>query len=423
MKPVTLLIVGAGDRGMNAYATYTLRHPDRGRVVAVAEPSDVLRRRAAEKFNVPADGLFKDWREVADKPRLADAALICTQDREHVGPAVAFLDKGYHVLLEKPMAVTEEDCRTIVVAAKRSKGMFGVCHVLRYTSYTRKMKSLLDSGAVGDIVTIRHIEPVGWWHQAHSFVRGNWGNSERASSMLLAKSCHDMDYLRCLVGKRCLRVASFGSLKHFRPENKPSGAADRCTECSPDVEKSCPYSALRIYETRDPAYWPVSVITTDHTPEGVRKALESGPYGRCVYACDNDVVDHQVVVLEFEGGATATFTMTAFTGFMGRETHIMGTRGTLRGDGRRIKRFSFVTEKETTYDTHQDAGNGILSGHGGGDEGIIHAFIDAVAHNDPSRITTGPDETLESHLITFAAERARMKGTVEEVSPLGTCGS
>ncbi len=415
MPPDTLIIAGAGDRGMNAYAPYALSHPDKAKVVGVAEPRDIVRARAQEKYGIADNRCYKCWREVARQPKFADAVLVCMQDQMHAEPAIAFMDMGYHVLLEKPMAVTEADCRAITAAAKRNKVVFAVCHVLRYTQYTRLLVSLLRQGAVGDIVSVRHLEPVGWWHQAHSFVRGNWGNTARSTFMLMAKSCHDMDLLRYIIDKRCLRVSSFGTLKHFRRACAPKGASDRCVTCPADVESPCPYSALKLYPHGNPKHWPISVITTDHTPEGVMKALQEGPYGRCAYACDNDVVDHQVVAFEFEGGVSASFTMTAFTRGRGRETHIMGTRGELVGDSRHIKVLDFLTKKETVHDAEKVSDGSILSGHGGGDGGVIEAFISAVASGDTSAITTGPDISLESHLIAFAAERARVNGTVEAV--------
>jgi len=415
MAPVSLIIVGAGDRGMNAYAPYSLAFPEKATIVAVAEPNEILRERAAEKYSIPADRCYQDWREVAAQPKFADAVLVCTQDRHHAEPAIAFMKKGYHVQLEKPMAVTETDCRAIAETAKQTGVILAVCHVLRYTRYTKLLKKLLQTGAVGEIVTVRHLEPVGWWHQAHSFVRGNWRNTEQSTCMLMAKSCHDLDYLRYIVDRPCRRVSSFGSLKHFNKENQPAGASDRCTTCPNEIESQCPYSALTIYLSRDPHYWPVSVLTTDHTPEGVMRALEEGPYGRCVYACDNDVVDHQTVNLEFEGGATAVFTMTAFNKARGRESYIMGTHGEVRGDGRRIWHCDFRTGEEKEYDADSENDGGILSGHGGGDYGMAEAFISAVAHNDPTRITSGADISLESHLMVFAAERARLNGSVEQV--------
>ena len=196
---------------------------------------------------------------------------------------------------------TADACRRIVAAVKEANVTFAVCHVLRYTAFTRKLKEVLNTGVIGDIVSIQHLEGLQHWHQAHSFVRGNWRNEAESSFMLLAKCCHDLDWLRYVMGFKCLKAHSFGSLFHFNKANQPAGAADRCVECPAGVEAFCPYSALKIY-LRDRVFkgntgWPTAVLTTDLTPEGVLKALQEGPYGRCVYACDNDVVDHQTVNL------------------------------------------------------------------------------------------------------------------------------
>ena len=414
MNPVTLLIVGAGDRG-RGYATYAQSHPDLARVVGVAEPREYYRNDLAETYGIAADNVFTDWRQAAERSKLADAVIIATQDAMHAGPAVAFAAKGYHMLLEKPMAPTAADCRRIVSAVEDNGTIFAVGHVMRYTTYTRALKGLLDSGRIGEVVSIQHFEPVGYWHQAHSFVRGNWGNQADSSPMLLAKSCHDMDWLRYMMGVSCTRVSSFGSLTHFRPENQPAGAADRCLDCP--VEPTCPYSAKKIYLGRlaeGRTGWPLDVLTPDLTENGVTDALRTGPYGRCVYACDNDVVDHQVVNMEFDGGRTATFTMTAFNQAGHRKTRLFGTKGEIAGDGKQLHIFDFLTDRTEVIDTEApDAG--ILSGHGGGDYGLMSAFIDAVASGDPARILSGPAETLESHLMVFAAERARRNGTVEKI--------
>jgi len=410
-KTVTLVVAGAGGRG-RGYATYATQHPDQARVVGVAEPRQVYRERMAQQHGIDADGVFSDWRDLADRPRLADAAIIATQDAMHVGPAVALAQKGYHLLLEKPMAPDEEGCRQIVAAALKAGTVFAVCHVMRYTAYTQRLKQMLDAGAIGDLVSIQHLEPVGHWHQAHSFVRGNWGNEAESSPMLLAKSCHDLDWLRYVMGERCQAIQSFGTLKHFRQEEKPANAGERCLEC--EYEPECPYSAKRIYLTRVEAGhtgWPVDVLTPDTTLEGVTEALRTGPYGRCVYECDNDVVDNQVVNLLFEGGQTTSFTMTGLSEMGHRKTHLFGTRGQIYGDGRHLRRFDFLTEKTETIDT-EAADSSILGGHGGGDYSLMKSFVEAVAHQDQARVLSGPDETLESHLMVFAAERARRENCV-----------
>jgi predicted dehydrogenase len=273
---------------------------------------------------------------------------------------------------------------------------------------------MIDSGIIGKVHTIQQLEPVGYWHQAHSFVRGNWRNEEESSPMLLAKSCHDIDLINYFMPAKCKAVSSFGNLSYFNRANQPKGAADRCSDCPKDIESKCPYSALKIY-TRDRTNleeWPVVVLSHEGTPEAIMNALKTGPYGRCVFACDNDVVDHQVVNMEFEDNSTATFTMTAFNFSAGRETLIMGDQGMLRCTDDGIVHSDFLSDTKTTIPLYMGDGQ-ITSGHGGGDFGLMQSFLAAVRNNDPSLISSGYDVSLESHLIVFAAEKARLNKTVE----------
>ncbi|MCX4990776.1 MULTISPECIES: Gfo/Idh/MocA family protein [unclassified Streptomyces] len=412
---VTLAVVGAGDRG-TGHARWALDSPERAKVVAVAEPRETRRRRFAAAHALEPDAAVDDWRVLAARGRIADAVLICTLDREHLEPVLEFAALGYHILLEKPMALTEDECRRIVDAVEKAGVILAVGHVLRYTRYTRAVKEVVDSGRLGDVVNVQHLEPVGFWHQAHSFVRGNWGRTDRATSMLMAKSCHDLDWLQYILGQPPVRVSSFGRLSHFRPENRPEGAADRCLDCA--VENACPYSARREYGdrlARGEHHWPLSVLVDDFTPEALETALREGPYGRCVYACDNDVVDHQVVSMEFASGATATFTMTAFTEQADRRTRIFGTRGELRGDGGSVSVYDFLTRTEEAVDLADMGGMDAAGGHGGGDAGLMDSFVAAVATGNPDLVKSGPRESLTSHLTVLAAERARHAGTVEDV--------
>lgn len=411
MKPIKLLIVGAGNRG-TGYATYARQHPEQVTVVGVAEPREYYRNQMASAYQIPAENVFADWKDALNCPQLADAAILATQDALHVEPAVALVNKGYHLLLEKPMAPNEADCRRIVEAALAANVLFAVAHVMRYTSYTQKLKSLLDSGIIGDIVSIQHLEPVGYWHFAHSFVRGNWRNERQSSPILLAKSCHDLDWIRYIMGTPCTSISSFGSLKHFRKEQQPADAADRCVDCK--IESQCPYSAKKIYVERvkrNEYGWPLDVIVPEVTLENVEEAVRTGPYGRCVYACDNDVLDNQTVNMLFEGNNTATFTMCAFTRMGDRRTSIFGTQGELYGDGEQIRSTNFLNGQTEVVDTTL-SDNSILQGHGGGDYGLMQRFVAAVAENDPGRILSGPDETLETHRMVFAAERARIEKCV-----------
>ena len=303
-KKVELIILGCGARG-NCYSAVAAENPDKVQIVAVADPLDARRNMLGDRHGIPEERRFHSWEDVMKLPKFADAVAICTQDDMHETPAVAAAEHSYHILLEKPMAPTEDACRRIAEAVKKAGVQLAVCHVLRYTQQTRKIKELIGSGVIGDIVSIQRIESVGYWHQAHSFVRGNWRNEKESSFMLLAKCCHDVDWICHMMNAKCERVSSFGSLKYFNADNRPKGAADRCLDCPPDIEGRCPYSALKIY-LRDRldkgnALWPVNILTQNTTREGVLCALATGPYGRCVYACDNDVVDHQVVNFQFAG--------------------------------------------------------------------------------------------------------------------------
>ncbi|WP_205857574.1 Gfo/Idh/MocA family protein, partial [Phytoactinopolyspora endophytica] len=343
-RPITIAVVGAGNRG-RAYARWATSG-GRARVVAVADPDPARQKSLADEIGVPDTGVFDGWEQLAAAPRLADAAVVATQDTMHVEPTVALARAGYHILLEKPMATSPDGARRILAAVQESGVRLAVCHVLRYMPYTQALRQIIDSGQIGEVVTVEHLEPVGWWHQAHSYVRGNWRREADSSPMLLAKSVHDMDWLNYIIGRRPARVSSFGSLHHFRPEQRPTDAADNCLDCP--VEPTCPYSAPRLYLSclGDPKRenWPLSTVTDARTPEGVIEALRSGPYGRCVYNCDNDVVDHQVVSIEYDGGVTASFTMTAFTPEMFRQTRIFGTHGYLEGDGKKIDVVDFRTQ-------------------------------------------------------------------------------
>jgi predicted dehydrogenase len=408
-QPIEAVLIGAGGRGYFAYGPYALQHPDQIRFTAVAEPHDERRRRFAEAHGIPPERQFRSWEDLYAQGKIADALLNCTLDRTHLKSTLPALELGYDVLLEKPMANTLEGNVRLVQTAERHGRLLMICHVLRYTSFFSVLHEIIASGRLGDIVTVEHRENVVYWHMAHSFVRGNWRNSHIESPMILAKCCHDLDVLFWNLGA-VVRLNSFGSLIHYRAENAPAGATARCTDACP-VADDCPWYAPRLY-LRDDGYvgWPVSAISEDTSLEARRRALETGPYGRCVYHCDNDVVDHQTVNMEFESGATGVLFMHGHSHEEGRTMRYDGTRATLRGKfgygvGDAIEIHDHLTGRIERVDP--EAGG---SGHGGGDEGVMSAFVKAL--HDPRTAMTTARESLVSHLLAFAAEKARVDGNV-----------
>ncbi|WP_269939934.1 Gfo/Idh/MocA family protein [Arthrobacter sp. HY1533] len=409
-RNIRLAVVGAGMRG-HAYASEAALLPG-VEVVAVAENSPTALRRFAELF--PDAQVFDDWQDLAAQPQLADAVIVSLPDHLHRDASVTFAEAGYDILLEKPIATSPEDCDDIEAAANANGVSVTVCHVLRYTTYTQKLQQLLADGAIGDIMQIEHLEPVGHHHFAHSFVRGNWARSKTAHSLLLAKSCHDIDWLLHIMGRPVERVSSFGSLGYFRKESQPEGASDRCFTCP--VASSCAFDAVRFYRSglNNPGSaeeYNARVMAGEVTPEAIDKALETGPWGRCVYLCDNDVVDHQSVQMEFSEGRLASFTLTAFAEGSNRKTRLFGTAGQITGDGRMISVYDFRTLKTTVYDT-DELGFDAAAGHGGGDRGLMRAFIAALREASPEAMSSSINASMASHRVVFAAEEARLNGTV-----------
>ena len=406
MKIVTVAIAGCGSRGQETYAACQERFPDKMKIVAAADirPEKLAQMKA--RFGLADDQLFDSAENMLKAGRLADVMIIATPDRMHYTEAMEALRLDYHLLLEKPIAPTAQECTDIErLAVERGREVV-VCHVLRYTVFYQKLKELIDTVA-GDVMSIQAIERVAHWHQAHSFVRGNWRNAGLSTPMILQKCCHDMDILLWLADKKCLRVSSFGSLSHFNSAHAPEGSADRCVNCG---VKNCPYNAVDFYVGKvkeGKLDWPVNVLTTDPTEENVMEALQSGPYGRCVYRCDNDVVDHQVVNLELEDGVTINFTMCAFTKECARQIRIMGTKAEIIGDMEKntIEVLPFVGKKElidvTTLTTD-------FSGHGGGDARMLEDLLDLVSGDGNALALTSITRSVESHLCALAAEESRL---------------
>ena len=405
-------MVGAGNRGYLAYGAFALRNPDLAKFVAVVEPDDARRARFAEAHEIPPDRQFSSWAEVASRPPLAPALINATLEHTHRASTLGLLAAGYDILLEKPMATTPRECLEIANAAEAADRLLQIAHVLRYAPFFVAIRDLVNSGRLGAIVSVDWRENLVYWHFAHSYIRGNWANSGRAGPMILTKCCHDLDLLVWIFG-RCERLSSFGSLTHFRRDAVGADVPDRCTDGCP-IEEACPYFAPRIYLGRlreNPNGFAVSAVTLDRTEEGVMRALETGPYGRCVYRSDNDVVDHQVVLMRFASGLSVSLTMQGSSHVEGRTVRIDGARATLLGNE---SRGEIEIHDHRTGAVELLSGQRGAGGHGGGDDGIMRAFVGAI-RGDREGVLTSALEALASHLMAFAAERARQRNEVVEM--------
>ena len=411
MSKITVAIAGLGSRGLQTYAKCLEKFADRAEIVAVADIRPDRVAVAAEKYNIPADKCFDSVESMLQQPKLADLLLICTHDDVHYQPAMDGLKRGYHLLLEKPAARSVKECRDIAQLAEEKGLNVVVCHVLRYTVFYQKIKELIDAGRVGDIMNIEAIERVGYWHQAHSFVRGNWHVAADTTPMILAKCCHDMDMILWLTGKKCEKVTSFGHLSHYNAANKPEGAPERCSDACP-VAATCPYNAQTYYLDKFRKYgnsWPVNVVAPEPTEEKIIEALKVKDYGRCVYQMNNDVVDHQVMNLLLEDDVTVAFTMTAFSDKGGRCMRVMGTKAEIFADMEKdiIQLMPFGGEMEE-FDIRKIATD--LSGHGGGDIKMVEDYLDVLEGKPmPSAMTTIA-RSVESHYVALAAEESRLNG-------------
>ncbi len=414
MSQITAVLLGAGGRGYRAYGPYALAHPDELRFVAVAEPIEDRRERFAEAHNIPPERRFASWEDLLAQGKIADTLLNCTMDQMHTASTTAALENGYDVLLEKPMAHLLLDNVRLVQTAEQYGRLLQICHVLRYTSFFRKMREIVGSGRLGRIINVDHRENLIYWHMAHSFVRGNWRNVATSAPMLLAKCCHDLDILPWILQQEVMRVSSFGSLTHFRPESAPEGAPQRCLDGCPAADE-CKFYAPRIYG-HDGSAFTLNAVTYEPTAAARMKALETSPYGRCVYHCDNDVVDHQTVSMEMNSGTTVTLIMQGHGFEECRTMRYDGTKATLQArfgghDGNKITIRDHLSGTTETIDV-KDAS---ASGHGGGDFGLVASFLRAV-RGEPDDTLTSARVSLESHLLAFAAEEARLNGTVVSVS-------
>lgn len=422
MKKLKVIVVGAGSRG-DRYAGLMHQSPDKYEIVGVADPAVARQSHFRENYGVPAENCYNDWKEILSRPKFADVAIIATVDDMHYEPALLAIEQGYDLLLEKPVAPTAKECADILKAARNKGVKVLVCHVLRYAPFYSRVKELVMSGVIGEIMSIDQVEGIGNVHFSHSYVRGNWHNTAFSAPMLLAKSCHDLDIIQWLMDKPCEYVTSFGSLVHFKPENAPEGAPIRCSDGTCPAYDTCPYNCIRHYYDRKEN--PRRQIITKGiaknyvaTDEEVMTALKTTNYGMCAYHCNNNVVDHQVVSMEFAGGATANLTVNAFN-FGGRYIRIYGTKGEIYAHmkDKEILVHTFSDKKDTMVPTAK-VDETINGGHGGGDAGIVKEMYEYFAGDYNGFRAADLDISVQNHMIGFAAEEARETRTVVAVQDM-----
>ncbi|MFP4661853.1 MAG: Gfo/Idh/MocA family protein [Halanaerobiales bacterium] len=414
-NPVTVAVIGAGNRGGRVYGAYIENHPEEIKAVAIAEPDVERRNRFAEKHDIDKEYQFNSWEDLLSRDKLADGLIIATLDTMHVEPALKALEKGYKILLEKPIAPGWSDTIRLAEKTRKLDGNILVAHVLRYTPFYTKLKEVLSRETIGEIRFVDHLENIGYFHFAHSYVRGNWRNTEVAAPIILAKSCHDMDLIYWLLGRKCKELYSNASLEYFTAANFPDGAAERCLDCG--VVEECPYAVQKIYLTEEDG-WPVSVITEDLSREGRIKALREGPYGRCVFRCDNTVPEVQTVQMTMEGNLEVNFALTAFSSKITRKTTFYGSRGEIRADFEDGK----IIIDRYDGDIENIRVTAPNEGHGGGDAGLMDHFVQLLQEDskDPqdgySPYSSTIEDSVESHKMAFAAEKSRQERTMIKLS-------
>ena len=456
----TGVVVGAGDRGYDAYATLLLEEPDLGRIVAVADPDEGRRTRFARRYHLGQADCHAGWAELFAQPRLADYAIIATGDTHHVEPAIAALEAGYHVLLEKPMALDVDDCERIVEAAAAADRVVAVCHVYRYSHLFARLHELIEEGALGDVMTIQLAENVAYWHYAHSYARGHTRRS--VVPWLLQKSCHDLDLLAWMAGSRARSVSSFQRPTELTDANAPEGAPEFCIEGCPHAP-ACPYDAVATYRDLTPVLgdlamaerpvglsvaasalkavrpklldasipgvsrrlewwrWPVAAVTDDHTPEGLDTALRTTRWGRCAYKVgDNDQPSGQTVSIRFANGVLANFTLQSTSHRTMRTVRVDGTRGSAWGELHALDGWLKVADHKTGR-VHKERIPTAFDGHGGGERPLFRDFLHAIEHGTQPSVSA--EDSVESHRIAFAAMESARTGQVVDLEVSGSVGS
>ena len=417
---ITAVIVGAGHRAL-LYASLAKQAPDKLKIVGVADPNKQRQRMVAEMYGFSEKFCFDSAEKLAKQGKIADAVINGTMDNQHVDTTIPLLEAGYDVLLEKPFAISREEVKRLDTAVKKTGRKVMICHVLRYAPFYTEIKQRIINGEIGDIINIQSAEHVSYHQVASCFIRGKWRRKDICgSSLLMAKCCHDLDLLTWYKsGIKPKQVSSFGGLHYFCKKNAPKNSGEYCLLDCP-IEKDCQYSARKHYLDH-PERWSFYVwAELEHLDTPTLKQKEeflkdkSNPYSHCVWKLDNNVVDRQAVMIEFVDGSTVTHNMVCGTSRPMRKIHIIGTKGELHGimaDNKYVIRHMDLRPgheySEVEYDLNGEGDTtGAFGGHGGGDIRLSADFVAAVEGETPSISCTSLADSLNGHLIGFAADQA-----------------
>ena len=404
-KKIRLAAIGVGNR-TKKYLQYVSAHPESVSLAALVESDPERLEEAGLAYGLAEDRCFSSAEDFFRVKRDIDAVIIGTPDDLHYAQSMAAIAKGYHILLEKPIARTLAECEDIAKAAQAAGVKVGVCYVLRYHPYYLKIKEILDSGELGPVLSLRHSINIGIDRMTHTYVRGPWSREEEAVPIFLSKCCHDVDIILWLTGAEVEELSSFGSLQWFRGENAPQGSSGRCITCS--VEKTCPFSAVDLYRRRMEWTDNFTVPKGHSKAEVVAQELKEGRFGRCVYRCENDVPDNQIVAMKAASGLTVNLSMVSLTREDGRIMRINCAFGEVVADGNKIEVVRFASNKKEIFDfTSVNS----LPLHGNADLEIVEDFIESL--REPSRELRSPiNSALISHKLCFRAEESRKEGRI-----------
>lgn len=400
-------VIGAGARGQNAYGQYCLDFPEQIRYVAAVDPDQNQLDKIKINHAIEKEMLFTSEDDFYKQGKICDAVVIANMDKDHYYSIIKCLELGYDILLEKPITPSREELKVIEKKVVESGCKIMVCYVLRYTPFFKKLKDIIDEKIIGDIIGIDHTEYIGNYHMAHSFVRGNWRNSNESSPIILQKTSHDLDILAWLTNSDYEEVYSYGKLNYFTKENAPIGATKKCIDCPHN--KTCRYDSKKFYIDPLPSGWANNVLAKPNV-ENVTKLLAETNYGSCVYQiADNDVCDHQVAMIKFKNGINATFTVSAFHQNQSRFVRIMGTEGSIVANTHtnEITITKYVKDSVSEQNTFVIYPEIVTSGHGGGDKLIMEDFVRLLTE-DNYQPRTDFKHALQSHYMAYDIEKSRV---------------